>query len=1120
MATAETASTTQNLNLTKFVNCCDGTEILFTGSLSLITGSVYTYIGATPYTGEGGELIPGQCYQFFPELATDIVTYPTTPTLAQFNGPLNDDCVDPQCPDCNPSDVCECPEGFTYNPITDECERTLETVAEYSGGLLEVEAGDKNEGYGQFGVRLYPDITLMPWPLLGDGPSYTSWIIEDGAGSAVIPTDIVQNELWGSNVAGCDTGSTGGRLNNVGIWATGYGTNEELSFEFCIDIPGQKEKQYLIGIAGDNKVKIYIDGVLAVFLDAASGVSPAITQPFNFWHVFPVSLTPGNHVIKLSGINLPSGSGGTTDAAFGAEIYDITLADFQANLLTPAIFPNCGNTEADLEPYIIFSTRDTIGQLVANPDEPGVWSCPDGSAVDFCQGAPICTITETIPAACDCYYVIPCDGTEPFVSIDPSYAPYENTFVEVSGPEYTGCAYVLLTDTEYCNDTTVTTVPTGVACDCDLRCWFVENSNGFSIVDENNTFVSISAVDASPYIRICSKIPPVPEEGTNLDLYNAVELGDCSIVDNVAECPELCFILTNCETAETIYSNSDVLYPYTFTGTNVVEILGREGCWIVQQGDPEVDPCDCLVNVTVIRSYNECEDCIKTTYYKLTSCDTNDVIYSNLNLEIYVGKVLKTDCGCYEVEVIDYEPPNIQEIKIEGLYNNCISCTRTYYELVDCAGVADNIYTYTDLSLVVGQVIKVENCDECWTVNLVENSEPIYAGAGEVVLTETHDTCEDCQGDLVCTCSQVTNYSETQERTYEYLNCDNEVVEITLQPGESSGRICILKWLPREYCGCFIVTLVQGDVTGIYTATPTGDVLNGYPVYNLCVPSDPLINCFTASWNGSNWIIYPEGTSGGPSDIRWILNDPTLGVDCPLGVWEEENGGKIPVSATSSECPIVDCTCVVLTLEYQGVTTETTYTVVGYDASGNPVFEDADGNQITYDGKLWNTTISLIDVETEAEDLPCPTGNWVTNVQGLTLTSEECLDPTPQPSDNDQTLDYLPTDYFETFGECQHGVCPPRTFPNKRVITPGYNTPICTPEKYDMITCNFADVMYKMVLEKRYGITNCCPEDDHKWMVKKELIDLQALKDPDYKCSECDCNDHSSNNCSTCKSEN
>ena len=34
----------------------------------------------------------------------------------------------------------------------------------------------------------------------------------------------------------------------------------------------------------------------------------------------------------------------------------------------------------------------------------------------------------------------------------------------------------------------------------------------------------------------------------------------------------------------------------------------------------------------------------------------------------------------------------------------------------------------------------------------------------------------------------------------------------------------------------------------------------------------------------------------------------------------------------------------------------------------------------------------------------------------------------------------------------------------------------------------------------RYGLTNCCPEDDEKWLIKKELIDLDALRDPDYIC--------------------
>ena len=90
-------------------------------------------------------------------------------------------------------------------------------------------------------------------------------------------------------------------------------------------------------------------------------------------------------------------------------------------------------------------------------------------------------------------------------------------------------------------------------------------------------------------------------------------------------------------------------------------------------------------------------------------------------------------------------------------------------------------------------------------------------------------------------------------------------------------------------------------------------------------------------------------------------------------------------------------------------------------------------------------------------------------------------------------------DYIETFGNCTNGVCPPQIYP-KRPIRPGYSTPICSTEKYEKITCKSAESLYKQVLELRYGISNCCPEEDDKWLLKKQIIDLQALVDPDYTC--------------------
>ena len=102
---------------------------------------------------------------------------------------------------------------------------------------------------------------------------------------------------------------------------------------------------------------------------------------------------------------------------------------------------------------------------------------------------------------------------------------------------------------------------------------------------------------------------------------------------------------------------------------------------------------------------------------------------------------------------------------------------------------------------------------------------------------------------------------------------------------------------------------------------------------------------------------------------------------------------------------------------------------------------------------------------------------------------------------------YFPeTDYIETFGNCTQATvedpwtCPAPIYP-RRFIRPGYYVPTCSIEKFEKITCKAAEAMYKKVLEQRYGISNCCPEDDSKWLIKKELIDLAGLVDPNYICT-------------------
>lgn len=1091
--TLEAITAGSAINFLRFVDCCTGAEIFFRGSLPVTNGQVFLYTGLSPFVGSGGNLEPNKCYTVFQDFTTDPITYPPAPTLGLLTLKTLLGCEDPECADCNPTPLCECPEGFTE--IDGECVSTITTTASYSGGLLTLNAGQNVSSYSNLGIRLYDDVSTLPLPILGSSTNgaNSGFAVRDNTTTPVPIIATVQSTLWGcSSPASCSTfagpvSSYGGKLNTTGLWATGYLDDTELCFEFCVTI--EKSQQYLIGIAGDNSVAIYIDNVLTVSLQGDN----AITRPFNYWHVFPVTLSAGTHTIKLCGIN------DTGSAAFGAEIYDISLATFQANFLNPAVGPgNCGNTVASLEPFIIFSTADLVGQQVADPSEPGVWSCPDGGEVDFCNGTPSCTITEKIQLACDCFLIIPCDGSDPFVSNNQDLANYVDGFHTVIGKVYNGCAYITKLEDTDCNESVEISVDPDIQCDCDLQCYFVYNTNGFLYVDANNVLQEVSSLEAKPYVKICSKILPIAENSSvNYQIEN---LGLCE--ENT--CPVQCYKLTNCETKEVIYSNSDSLLPYLYGTNTVVRILGKEGCWIVSELDRE-EVCDCPIDITVSVSFATCEDCVPVVAYKLTSCEGNSTIYTLLNLESYIGQVIRTDCGCYKVEQINYLPPNPQTIKLEDIYKNCTECTRSYWKLEDCQRNADPIITYTDLSAYEGKVIKIENCDECWTVT----STLEHLNASIVTVTESHEDCDTCLSDQPCLCTTLINLSDCP-RTYGYLDCDKEYHQFTLQPNEKTDKICATKWFVVPFCECFQVKVTIEINPGqsyseVYIANAIeGEYLNCYPVYNLCLGP----RCGTVSFDGTNWVIYDQN---GVALYKLIQTS----FECVFGRWVTMEGNPIPNTTIESyACPDKICTCVNITVtDPEGNVTVIQYTYYGEGKTG-PIFNNPTYGNLVYNSQAgaWLTQINIGFIAF-FEDKTCPVGEGIMAepIDGYTIVSEVC---------SSQSAEFLVTDYFETFGECKQGVCPPPVFKNNRTVRPGYNTPICTPEKYDMITCNFADILYKIALEKRYGITNCCPDDDDKWLIEKELIDLQALKDPNYNCSECTCGCNKGNTCDTCNCKN
>ena len=706
-----------------------------------------------------------------------------------------------------------------------------------------------------------------------------------------------------------------------------------------------------------------------------------------------------------------------------------------------------------------------------------------------------------------CYALVNCDGG--VINTWQNLSTYVSQYVTLVG--YTGTFFVYENDGE-CKNAVISVEIDEIADPCPCLCYEVEGTlSKLLYVNCDNEVIKDATIT-----KFCSTVYPIYQGKPGE--FQIIEGELCE--DGV--CPTVCYTLTNCSTDEVIYSTSQLLYQYFNTGS-VVTLLGYDGCWeigesiatncncitvtiedrsgvteytaniitsyngwnrwtfvigsdnyyiwnsslnplsnwiiskdssgpipgqtyaestfngdcpetisdgtltgwVIQEEVPWLNvqtekcpgPCECPVDVTVIQEFEDCPSCVPYVAYKLQNCEKiYEVQYTTQDLSEYVGLVIRDDCGCWTITEIDYVPPSTTLITVDASFKTCSVCLSVIYKLTDCSAPLNIIYTSTDLSEQIGSVIKIKNCDLCFSVAILVDYTDLE-NVENVIVVEEYESCGDCIN-LPCQCSTITNYS-TETKTYAYLDCDYNSFEIILESGETSDRICLLQWsvvnTPPIYCDCVVLNVLgEGeDISGALYIT-SYDV-NENPVYT-----------------------------------------PTLGI-----------------------------------------------------------FRDWEIN-FNIETQCWDLSIDLtrVPIASLCDSPDCPIGVFVNDlISAYTYTTTLCDRPSV-PSD------FVCTDHIQYFGNCQYGLCPPPVFKNNRTVRPGYNTPICTPAKYDEITCNFADIMYKIVLEKRYGITNCCPDEDDRWLIQKELIDLQALKDPNYNCPSCPCSCNSGKTYSTCNCGN
>tara|TARA_R100001443_G_scaffold51239_3_gene63237 strand:- start:667 stop:2841 length:2175 start_codon:yes stop_codon:yes gene_type:complete len=329
-----------------------------------------------------------------------------------------------------------------------------------------------------------------------------------------------------------------------------------------------------------------------------------------------------------------------------------------------------------------------------------------------------------------------------------------------------------------------------------------------------------------------------------------------------------------------------------------------------------------------------------------------------------------------------------------------------------------------------------------------------YAGCWTVAITEEFSECDGCTTDIIVK-TTFTDCDSCQGITaYKLQNCEKvyDVIYTMQDLSAYVGRVI------KDDCGCWVVEEINYQPPSTTTITPVAE-------FEGCTACLAKYYALTDCSNPDN-IIYTTEDLSGYIDIAIKIK----GCDTCFTVAKFEPTLETPIGNTQSvevDSKHKDC------LECLDPTPRC-----------SRVF-----NNTTEDPKMF----PYIDHEGEPQEISVPSGKF-----SLRLCVKEWT------VDREDTFPYI----FEYFGDCADGFCI-QEFPNNRTVKPGYNTPICTSEKYDKITCKAADIVYKKVLELRYGISNCCPEEDEKWLIKKELIELQALTDPNYKCQDtpasCNC---------------
>ena len=283
-----------------------------------------------------------------------------------------------------------CPDGYTMSSDGLTC---IAQPVENTQYCFKLCAGWLEGGYGTNGAKFYkPDgsfenIKSDYWggacaPCSGgvaarmattrydSSAPASARVAVAASAAAAVPTETCIRNNQTANVA---CGTTCGKLSRVGVWpcTDSLPEGEWLAFERCISIP--ETKTYYIGYAGDNRIRIYIDGALWNEFP-----NYEIADAFTSWHVKPVTLSAScTHTLRVEFKN------DLGPASVGVEIYNNT-------------FEELIRSDIPQKAKIIFSTVSLLGatdvqvfRKVGTSNATARYTCPGGLPMDVCKSCQV-----------------------------------------------------------------------------------------------------------------------------------------------------------------------------------------------------------------------------------------------------------------------------------------------------------------------------------------------------------------------------------------------------------------------------------------------------------------------------------------------------------------------------------------------------------------------------------------------------------------------------------------------------------------------------------------------------------------------------------------------------------